>query len=229
MDVVSRRRRLGLAVLLAVALWGAVWAQAGESTGARNRGTPAWRTHEVTFRVRDQLSAQTHAVLFPRHDVAFSLTHRLAAHVPGTGGEAAGQELAWLRVSQRLDVSGQQPPVFSRLTPGPLGGDLLLEGRVAPVSSLHLSTTAAYNPAAAQWTWSTAELALQPHSFWTLSLASDAMRDHALDAALARYTVSTGYRTSFGHMRLQLAQTPEEMRIGVLFDVATFLRRTLGF
>jgi hypothetical protein len=46
---------------------------------------------------------------------------------------------------------------------------------------------------------------------------------------MASQTVTARYRSSYGNIRLQLAQSPEESRVGVLVDVATFLRRTLGF
>jgi hypothetical protein len=209
----------------------------------------------VAFRLTDQLSAQMQAVVFPRHDVAFSLTHRVWARAPEQEGEAARQELAWLRLSQQFNPSGLPEQAFTRLAPAPVWADLLLEARAAPISLLQLSTTAAYNPATARLAWATAELRLQPLSGWTLSLAPEfgdssqlerltgrmqltlpgawtvayAMHSPALDAAVTSHTVTTRYRSSYGSVRLQLAQSPEETRVGVLFDVATFLRRTFGF
>jgi hypothetical protein len=41
--------------------------------------------------------------------------------------------------------------------------------------------------------------------------------------------VTTRYRSSYGTVRLQLAQSAEERRVEVLVDLATFLPRTLGF
>jgi hypothetical protein len=96
---------------------------------------------------------------------------------------------------------------------------------------------------------------LPPLSFWTLSLAPEvaqgsqlerlpgrrpltlpgawtvayAVHSPALDATVARHPVTTRYRSSCGTVRLQLAQSPEEVRVGVLLDVTPFLRRTLGF
>jgi hypothetical protein len=209
----------------------------------------------VAFRVTDQLSAQTQAALFPRRDVAFSVTHRLWSDAPGQGDAAARHELAWLRLSQQFNPSGQPEHAFSRLAPAPLWAELLLEARAAPISLLQLSTTAAYNPAGAHLAWATAELRLQPLSFWTLSLAPEfaegsqlerltgrmqltlpgawtvayAVHSPALGATVASHTVTTRYRSSYGSVRLQLAQSPEERRVGVLIDLATFLRRTLGF
>jgi hypothetical protein len=209
----------------------------------------------VAFRVTDQLSAQTQAALFPRRDVAFSVTHRLWSDAPGQGDAAARHELAWLRLSQQFNPSGQPEHAFSRLAPAPLWAELLLEARAAPISLLQLSTTAAYNPAGAHLAWATAELRLQPLSFWTLSLAPEfaegsqlerltgrmqltlpgawtvayAVHSPALDAAAASHTVTARYRSSYGPVRLQLAQSPEETQARVLFDVAAFLRRTLGF
>lgn len=229
MEIISRRRGLGVAILVAVALLSSVWAQAGGSAGPRDRETPTWGSQAVAVRMRDHVSAQTHATLFPRHDVAFSLTHRLLAHAPSTGGEAAGQELAQLRVSQQLDVAGQRPRRFSRLTPSPLWADLLLEARVVPLPRLQLSTTAAYDPAAADVTRATAELRLQPSPVWTLALASDALGAPTVDVVAARHTVTAGYRSAHGHVRVQLAQTPEETHVGVVVDLATLLHRTLGF
>jgi len=145
--------------------------------------------------------------------------------------------------------------VFKRLVPDPLWTDLLLEARVAPVSRLSLNTTTAYNPAEARLARATAELAWQPLTCWTLSLAPDfsegsklellnggaqltlpgawtvsyGIHSPALDAAMASQTVTVWYRSSYGNVRLELTQSPEESRVGVLVDVATFLRRTLGF
>jgi hypothetical protein len=232
---------------------------AGDRAGVRagnahTYGAPSWRK-DVAFCVTDQLSAQTQAAIFPRHDVAFSLTHRVWARAPEQEGEAARKELAWLRLSQQFNPSGKPEHAFTRLAPAPLWADLLLEARAAPVSRLQLSTTAAYHPATARLAWATAELRLQPLSFWALSLAPEfgdssqlerltgrmqltlpgawtvayAMHSPALDAAVTSHMVTTRYRSSYGSVRLQLAQSPEETRVGVLFDVATFLRRTFSF
>jgi hypothetical protein len=209
----------------------------------------------MAFSLTDQLSAQTQAAVLPRQDVAFSLTHRVWARAPAQEGEAARQELAWLRLSQQFNPSGLPEQAFTRLAPAPVWADLLLEARAAPISLLQLSTTAAYHPATARLAWATAELRLQPLSCWTLSLApafgdssqlerltgrmqltlpgawtvAYAVHSPALDAAAASHTVTARYRSSYGSVRLQLAQSPEETQAGVLFDVATFLRRTLGF
>jgi hypothetical protein len=169
---------LGLAALLTmVPSTIVISVHAGDRAGAHDdsahsHGTTPWRK-DVAFRVTDQLSAQTQAALFPRRDVAFSLTHRLWAGAPGQGGEAGQQELARLHLSQQIDLSGRQEHVFKRLAPDPLWADLLLEARVAPVSRLSLSTTTAYHPAEARLARATAELTWQPLTCWTLSLAPD--------------------------------------------------------
>jgi hypothetical protein len=225
----------------------------GDSLGRLDGATHLGK--EIAFHVTDQLSAQTQAAVFPSRDVAFSLTHRLWARAPGEEGKATRQEFAWLRLSQPLNLSGQQPHAFRRLAPTPLWADLHLEARVAPFSGLHLSTTAAYDPAEARLEWTTAEFSLQPLTCWTLSLApafgngsqlelldggmqlalpgawtvSYAMRYQLRDAAVVSQMVTTRYRSSYGNVRLQLAQSPEEMRVGVLIDLVSFLRRTLGF
>jgi hypothetical protein len=49
------------------------------------------------------------------------------------------------------------------------------------------------------------------------------------DPPAASHTVTTRYRSPYGHVRLQLAQSPEETTVGVLIDFMTLLRRTLGF
>jgi len=258
MHVRSRRLAvLCLAVLLAPLSLTA--GHAGDRAGVRagrahHHGATSWST-EVAFRLTDQLSAQTQAAVFPRHDVAFSLTHRVWARAPAQEGAATRQELAWLRLSQQFNPSGPPEQAFTRLAPAPVWADLLLEARATPVSRLQLSTTAAYHPATARLAWATAELRLQPLSCWTLSLAPEfgdrsqlerltgrmqltltgawtvayAMHSPALDAAVTSHTVTTRYRSSYGSVRLQLAQHSEERRVGVLLDVATFLRRTLGF
>jgi hypothetical protein len=258
--VMSRLMGLCVVAFLTLAPWHVAAVRAGERAGA-GAGDSAYARGAVplakviTFRVTDQHSAQTQAEVLPRRDVAFSLTHRLWARAPGEGSEAACPDLAFVRLSQRLDVSGQHAHAFERLTPAPLWGDLLLEARVAPVSLMHLSTMVAYDPAEVRLARATAEVTLRPFTFVTLALAPElgqgsqlesltgrmqltlpgawtvsyAMQVAALDAASAGHTVTARYRTSYGSVRLQLAQSPEETRAGVLFDLATFLRRTLGF
>jgi hypothetical protein len=242
-----------------LAPWSITAGHAGDRAGVRAghahpHGAPSWRK-DMAFRVTDQLSAQTQAALFPRRDVAFSVTHRLWAEAPGQGDAAAQQELAWLRLSQQVNPSGPPEHAFTRLEPAPLWADFLLEARAAPVSRLQLSTTAAYHPARARLAWATAELRLQPLSFWTLSLAPEfgdssqlerltgrmqltlpgawtvayAVHSPAMDAAAASHTVTARYRSSYGPVRLQLSQSSEEQRVGILLDLATFLRRALGF
>jgi hypothetical protein len=244
---------LGFAALLALTPLSLASVHAGGSGGSLGGATDFGQ--DIAFHVTDELSTQTQAALFPRPDVAFSLTHHLWADAPGEGREAGRQELAWLRLSQPLDLSGQQQHAFSRLAPTPLWADLLLEARVAPVSWVHLSTTAAYDPAEAHVAWTTAELWLQPLSFWTLSLSPEfrdtshlervtggmqfslsdawsisyAIGSQTLDPPAASHTVTTRYRSPYGNVRLQLAQSPEETTVGVLIDVVTFLRHTLGF
>ena len=113
---------------------------------------------------------------------------------------------------------------------------------------LQLSTTATYDPVKAHLTRATAELRLQPFTGWTLALAPDfgdgfhlesvhggmqlmlpgawsvayGMRAHGLDTAVVSHTVTTRYRSSFGHVRFELAQSAAEKRVGVFIDVPTF-------
>jgi hypothetical protein len=244
---------LGFAAFLALTPLSLAPVYAGSNGGRLGGATDFGR--DIAFHVTDDLSAQTQATLFPRPDVAFSLTHHLWADAPGEERAAGRQELAWLRLSQPLDMSGQQQHAFSRLTPTSLWADLLLEARVAPFSGLHLSTSAAYDPTEAHVAWTTAELWLQPLSFWTLSLSPEfrdtshlervtgrmqftlsdawsvsyAIGSQTLDPPAASHTVTTRYRSPYGNVRLQLAQSPKETTVGVLIDVVTFLRRTLGF
>jgi hypothetical protein len=254
-NIVSRLlAALCLAALLALAPVSVALVHGGGSGGVSDRGA-TFLSKEVIVHVTDQLSTQTQAAIFPRRDRAFSLTHRVLAGTPREGGEAAPHELASLRLSQRVDLVGQQDHAFKRLAPSPLWADLLLEARVAPVSMLQLSTTAAYNPAETRLARANAELRVQPFTCWTFSLAPDfgngsqlerlnggmqltlptvwslsyAASSHALDAAAVSHTLTTRYRSSYGHVRLELAQGPEERRVGFLIDVATFLHRRLGF
>jgi hypothetical protein len=251
---------LCLAAFLTVAPWRVASGHAGASAGTR-AGDGAYARGTVplakvfTFRVTDQLSAHTQAEVFPRRDVAFSLTHRVWARAPGEGGEAARPDLAFVRLSQRVDLSGQHAHAFTRLAPAPLWADLLLEARVAPVSLMHLSTTMAYDPAEVRLARANAEVTLRPFTFLTLSVTPEfaqgsqlerltgrmqltlpgawtvsyAMQCTALDAGSGSQTVTARYRTAYGSVRLQLAQSPEETRAGVLLDLAKSLRRTLGF
>lgn len=250
---------LCLAALLALAPLRITAGYAGDRTDARagrahDPGAASWRK-DVAFRVTNQLSAQTQAALFPSRDLAFRVTHRLWADAPGQEEAAARHEWARLRLSQQINPFGQPEQAFRRLEPAPLWADLLLEARAAPSARLQLSTTAAYHPAEAHLAWATAELRLQPLSGWTLTLApvlaegsqldrltggmqltlpgawTVAYAGHAPapDAAAASHTVTTWYHSPYGPVRLQLAQGPEERRVGIHLDMAALLRRTLGF
>jgi hypothetical protein len=259
MNVMSRLMSLCVAAFLTLASFSVVSGYPDESARARGgegrpRTAPSLQ-RDITFRVTDQLSAQTQAAVFPRHGVAFSLTHRVWADAPEEEGEAARHELGRLRLSQQFNPPGQQEHAFGRLEPAPLWATLLLEARAAPISRLQLSTTAAYNPAGAHLAWAAAELKVQPLSFWSLSLAHEsaeglqlgrltgrmqltlpgawtisyAVSSPTLDGPLANQTVTTRYRSSYGTVRLRLAQSSEERCVGVLLDLATLLHRTLGF
>jgi hypothetical protein len=72
------------------------------------------------------------------------LWHRVLSFIP-VGRELYSTSPPLRNLSQPLNLSGQQPHTFSRVTPTPLWADRLLEARVAPVSGGHLSTTAAYD------------------------------------------------------------------------------------
>jgi hypothetical protein len=244
---------LTLALLCAASVRAGEHAGAGAGDGADARGA-APLAKAITFRVTDQLSALTQVEVFPRHDVAFSLTHRVWA-APGEASEAARPDLAFLRLSQRVDMSGRHEHAFKRLAPTSLWAELLLEAWVAPVSRMHLSTMVAYDPADVHLARATAEVTLRPFTFLTLSLTPEfgrgsqlesltsrtqltlpgawtvsyAMQSAALDVASAGHTVTARYHTSYGSVRLQLAQSPKETRAGILLDLATFLCRTLGF
>src|SRR5690606_27765248 len=131
----------GLAIFLALVLVSVAAGHAGDDLSAVDHGAPSLR-QAIRFRVTDRLSAQTQAALFPRPDVAISLTQRFWSRAPEAGEEAAPHEVASLRLSQQIDPSRQQAHAFSRLAPGPWWADLLLEARAAPLSMLQLSATA---------------------------------------------------------------------------------------
>jgi hypothetical protein len=243
---------LGVVVLLALTLLRLDAVHAGGSGvrlgGARHVG------QDIAFRVTDQRSAPTQAVVFPSRPVAFSLTHRVWARAPGAAG-AGGTTGARVAAPQSAvrpvwTAAARVPPTdpvatVGRPAPGGTGG---------PVSGVHLSTGAADDPVEAHVAWTTAGLWLQLLRVWTLSLSpevsgtsplervtggmpvtlsaawsvSDAIGAQTLDLPAASHTVTTQSRSPYGHMRLQLAHSPEEMTVGVLIDVVTFLRRTLG-
>ena len=210
---------------------------------------------DFAFPMTPQLSAHTQAAIFPRRDVAFSLTQRVWAHAPREGEDAMQPALAWLRLSQRVNLTGQSPRAFSRVAPDPVWSDLVLEARVAPVSILQLSTTAAVDPIRADVMVASAELTVHPLTVCTLALAPDfgdgsqlvqlhgrmqltlpgtwtvayTMRPAAFEAPGASHTVTTSYPSSYGHVRLELTHNAAEQRVGIRIDLTTLLRRTLGF
>jgi hypothetical protein len=225
----------------------------GRGSADSLRATSSGR--DLAVPLTPQLSAHTQAAIFPRRDVAFSLTQRVWAQAPRKGEDAMRPALAWLRLSQRVNLSGPPPRAFSRVAPDPVWSDLVLEARVAPMSSLQLSTTAAVDPIKADVMAASAELAVHPLTACTLALAPDfgdgsrltrlhgrmqltlpgtwtvayTMRPYAFEAPGVSHTVTTSYPSSFGHVRLELTHSAAEHRVGVRIDLATLLRRTLGF
>ena len=115
--------------------------------------------------------------VFPRNDVAFNLTNRLLTRTQA--GDV--RQLAFLRLSQGLDLRGQKGAEFTRIAPGPFFADLSLETSVQLTSTLTLSGNAAYDYDQGRFDAANARLVFQPLSSLSLSLDRRFRRDPDVD------------------------------------------------
>src|SRR5690606_37903610 len=119
--------------------------------------------------------------VFPRNDVWFSVTNRLYASVDIGEGRLDSREIALVRISQGLDLTGQRGEQFTRIAPGPFFADLFLEARAQLTATLSLRADAAYNYDEQHFDVANAGLFLQPIPFWTLSLERRFRRNPNID------------------------------------------------
>lgn len=192
--------------------------------------------------------------VFPRNDVALSLTNRLYARSDAEG-RLDSREVALLRISQGLDLTGQRGERFTRIAPGPFFADLSVEARAQLTSTLSLRADASYNYDEQRFDVANAGLFLHPVPFWTLSLERRFRRApdidfingsvgvslpkgwnltystgyNARDNAFAGNSVVALYRSQCWSMSLQMVQRPGETRFSFQIGLDSFLLPKVGF
>jgi LPS-assembly protein len=193
--------------------------------------------------------------VFPRNDVAISLTNRLYAGTTAEEDRVETREVALLRISQGIDLTGQRGEQFTRIAPGPFFADLALEARAQLTSTLSLRADAAYNHEERHFDVANAGLFLQPLPAWLFSLERRFRRDPNIDfingtigLSLLRgwsLTYSTGYnardnsfagnsvvalyRSQCWSLSLQMLQRPDETRFALQIGLDSFILPRVGF
>jgi LPS-assembly protein len=193
--------------------------------------------------------------VFPRNDVKFSITNRLYAQTTGSEGALETREFALLRISQGLDLTGQQGEAFTQLAPGPFFADLSLEARARVTSTLTFRADAAYDYTQDQFDIANAGLTFQPLSLWSLFLERRFRREPNVDFINGGFglnlpkgwnlTYSTGYNvrdkqfagnavqalyhSQCWNVSLQMVQRPDETRFGFQIGLESLLLPKVGF
>jgi LPS-assembly protein len=193
--------------------------------------------------------------VFPRNDVTIDLTNRLYARRPVGGGRLDSREIAFLRIGQGLDLTGQRGEEFTRIAPGPFFADLTMEARAQLTSTLSLRADAAYNYDEQRFDVADAGLFLQPLSFWSLSLERRFRRAPDIDFingstglvlpkgwtlsystgfdahnnVFAGNAVSALYRSQCWSLSLQMVQRPGETSFAFQVGLDSFLLPSIGF
>jgi LPS-assembly protein len=193
--------------------------------------------------------------VFPRNDVALSLTNRLYGSFQASDGRVETRELAWVRISQGVDLTGQRGGEFTRLAPGPFFADLSLEARAQLTATLSLRADAAFDYEERRFDAANAGLFLQPLPFWTLSLERRFRRDptidfinggvgltlpkgwslaystgyNARDNAFAGNAVTALYRSQCWSLSLRMVQRADELRFAFQIGLDSFLLPRVGF
>jgi LPS-assembly protein len=193
--------------------------------------------------------------VFHRNDVMFSITNRFYARTASAGGSFETREFALLRISQGLDLTGQQGAAFTQIAPGPFFSDLTLEARAQVTSTLTLRTDVAYDSAQGQLDIANAGIAFQPLPFTTISMERRFRRNpnvdfingaigltlpkgwglaystgyNARDKSFAGNSVTASYRSECWTVRLETIQRTTETRFAFQIGLGSFLLPKVGF
>ncbi len=193
--------------------------------------------------------------VFHRNDFMFSITNRLYARTGSPGGAFETREFALLRISQGLDLTGQNGAAFSQIAPGPFFSDLNLEARAQLTSTLTLRTDVAYDTAQGQLDIANAGIVLQPLPFTYIALERRFRRDpnvdfingaigltlpkgwglvystgyNARDKSFAGNAVTATYRSECWTVRLEMIQRTTETRFAFQIGLGSFLLPRVGF
>jgi LPS-assembly protein len=193
--------------------------------------------------------------VFHRNDVMFSLTNRLYARTAGAGGSLETREFALLRISQGLDLTGQDGAAFTQIAPGPFFSDLTIEARAQLTSTLALRSDVAYDTAQGRLDIANAGVALQPIPYTTIAVERRFRRDpnvdfvngsvgltlpkgwglaysagyNARDNSFAGNAVTASYRSECWTVRLEAIQRTSETRFAFQIGLGSFLLPRVGF
>ena len=193
--------------------------------------------------------------VFHRNDFVFSITNRLYTRTASSGGAAETREFALLRISQGLDLTGQQGAAFTQIAPGPFFSDLTLEARAQLTSTLTLRTDVAYDSAQSQIDIANAGIAFQPLPFTNISVERRFRRNpdidfingavgltlpkgfgltyssgyNARDKSFAGNAVVASYRSECWTLRLEMIQRTSETRFAFQIGLGSFLLPKVGF
>jgi LPS-assembly protein len=193
--------------------------------------------------------------VFPRNDFLFSVTNRLYTRTAIAGGADEVRELALLRISQGLDLTGQSGREFTSVAPGPFFVDLNIEARAQLTSALRLRADVAYDYVEDHFDIANAGLAFQPLSFWTIFLERRFRRDpnvdfinggialslpkgwnltyttgyNARDRSFAGNSVQALYRSQCWNVRLQMVQRTDDTQFAFQIGLESLLLPKVGF
>jgi LPS-assembly protein len=193
--------------------------------------------------------------VFHRNDFMFSITNRFYARTAGSGGASETREFALLRISQGLDLTGQQGAAFTQIAPGPFFSDLTLQARAQLTSTLTLRGDVAYDSAQSQLDIANAGLVFQPLPFTSISVERRFRRNpnvdfingtigltlpkglgltyssgyNARDKSFAGNAVTASYRSECWTLRLEMIQRTTETRFAFQIGLGSFLLPKVGF
>src|SRR4029450_454211 len=181
--------------------------------------------------------------------------NRIYTRTVNPEGASETREIALLRISQGLDLTGQQGAAFTRIAPGPFFSDLTLEARARLTSTLTLRSDVAYDSAQSQIDIATAGLAFHPLPFTSISVERRFRRNpnidfingsigltlpkgvgltyssgyNARDKSFDRHPVTASYRSECWTLRLEMIQRTNETRFAFQIGLGSFLLPKVGF
>jgi LPS-assembly protein len=193
--------------------------------------------------------------VFHRNDFMFSITNRIYTRTVNPEGASETREFALLRISQGLDLTGQQGAAFTRIAPGPFFSDLSLEARARLTSTLTLRSDVAYDSAQSQIDIANAGITFQPAPFTSISVERRFRRNpnidfingsigltlpkgvgltyssgyNARDKSFAGNSVTASYRSECWTLRLEMIQRTNETRFAFQIGLGSFLLPKVGF
>ncbi|MBI3330347.1 MAG: LPS-assembly protein LptD [Nitrospinae bacterium] len=193
--------------------------------------------------------------MFPRNDMAFSLTNRVLVRTQAVEDRVEVREIGLLRVSQGIDLRGQRGAEFTRIAPGPFFADLSVEARAELTRRLTLRADAAYDYEQHRIDIANARLTFLPLSSLTLTLdrrfrrapdidfinggmtlnlpqgwhLSYAAGYNARDKTFAGNSFTAAYRPQCWNISVNLTQRQDETRVTFQIGLEGLAGPKLGF